>query len=68
MEERVMELKECHVKMENDLRLKLSVLAREKENLNREIGRWKDKEEEKKKIILGMEIKLRQNREARVLQ
>lgn len=63
-----MELRELHGKVENDLRLKLSVLAREKDNLNREIVRWKEREEEKKKIILGMEVKLRENRKARLGQ
>lgn len=46
---------------ENDLRLKISIIAREKDNTNREIGKYKLRYEEKKRQIAKLEEKIRTN-------
>lgn len=48
---KINEITQFHNKQDNDYRLKMGVITKEKENLNREMAKLKEKHEEKKKQL-----------------
>jgi hypothetical protein len=65
IERNIHQMRSSHMRVENDLRLKISIVAKEKENSNKEVGKYKLKLEEKKKQMGKFYEHLRKNLEIR---